>query len=134
MRFGSSWFWERYDDRPSLLPAALKPPSFDAEFAGLKNSYYDDVFARWSGFVRGTHDWSNMNLDWTVRHLGKLPRYASAYTVLDFRLGWQATKDLELSLAASGLGAGNRSEFGVQWFVAPTQTVPEWSMRAKWYF
>lgn len=122
LRVGSAWYWEHFDTRASLVPE------------DVQNTYYDETFGRWNAFVRGSHDWSKLSLDWTVRHLTKPPRYGKAYTVLDFRLGWQAAKDLELSLAATGLGGGKREEFGVQWFVAPTQTVPEWSLRAKWYF
>lgn len=134
MRFGSSWFWESYENFPTALPAALQNPAYEREFAEVKHSYYDRVTPRWSSFVRGSHDWNNLTLDWTVRHFGSLPRYYSAYTVADLRLGWQATKDLELSLAFANLGTGKRSEFGVQWFVAPTQVEPEWSLKAKWYF
>ena len=69
-----------------------------------------------------------------MRHLGDVPRYARRYTALDARLGWQVSRDLELSLACANVGAGQRTEFDMRWFVLPSRTEPEWSLRASWHF
>lgn len=122
LRAGAAWYWERFAERDSLLPA-------DAMHATL-----DQTFGRRSLFVRGSHDWTNFNFDWTLRHLDKPPRYGEEYTALDLRLAWQAARDLELALSGNHLGAGKREEFGVPWFVAPTRIEPEWTLRAKWFF
>ena len=134
LNFGSSWFSEQYDDHPPALPPGLQTPAYLTEFQNFRNTYYDRATARWSGFVRGSHDWRPLRLDWTVRHLGDVPRYARRYTALDARLGWQVSRDLELSLACANVGAGQRTEFDMRWFVLPSRTEPEWSLRASWHF
>ena len=55
-----------------------------------------------SGWTLG----SDREIDVTIRHVARLPRYAHpSYTVADLRLGWQPRPGLELSLAARNLGA-----------------------------
>lgn len=56
---------------------------------------------------------ANVELDFQLRRVGALPSPAvPAYTALDARLGWQARRDLELSLTARGMGGGGHPEWG----------------------
>jgi iron complex outermembrane receptor protein len=87
-----------------------EPGSADAVGAtGLANN---DP-ASWST-LRSSHDLSsNMELDFTLRRVGALPRpVVPSYTALDIRFGWEIRPDLELSLIARNLLAADHPEFG----------------------
>jgi iron complex outermembrane recepter protein len=56
---------------------------------------------------------SNLEFDLALRSIGTLPNpYVPGYTALDARLGWQPSKDLEISLTGSNLLDPHHMEFG----------------------
>jgi len=64
--------------------------------------------------LRSSHDLGeNMQLDATLRHVGRLPSPAvPSYRELDVRFMWSPRKDLELSVAGQNLLHRSHAEFG----------------------
>lgn len=74
-----------------------------------------------------------LELDWIVRHVSALPDpNVPSYTTLDLRLGWKASKQLQVSLIAQNLFDKRHPEFGQ----AATRSEIERSvlLRAAWKF
>ena len=87
----------------------LKPGSTDIGGVGALGN---DPNHQW--LLRSTHDIApRVELDLMARHAGGLPNPpVPSYTALDVRLGWRATRTLELSLALQNLLDESHPEFG----------------------
>ncbi|WP_165390740.1 TonB-dependent receptor plug domain-containing protein [Pseudoduganella lutea] len=98
---------------------ALRPESRDptggVDLIGADPSHY------WQ--LRSSHDLPNdMQLDWTLRRVGALPRPAvPSYNELDLQWSWKATRNLELALVGQNLLHRSHPEFGA----APNRSVFE---------
>jgi iron complex outermembrane receptor protein len=64
--------------------------------------------------LRSSHDLSDaLSLDILARHVGALPKpVVPAYTAMDMRLGWRATRKLEVSLLLQNMFDPHHVEFG----------------------
>jgi iron complex outermembrane recepter protein len=86
-----------------------KPGSTDI---GGVNALGTDPNHQW--LLRSTLDLTNrVEFDVMVRHVGALSfSTVQSYTAVDARLGWRATRDLELSLTLQNLSDSKHPEFG----------------------
>jgi iron complex outermembrane receptor protein len=92
------------------IDTAVNPGSRDLSGAtGLATS---DPSHYW--MLRSSHDLAdNQELDFTLRHVGALPRPAvPSYTALDLRYGWRIGKGLELDLIGRNLLDPGHAESG----------------------
>jgi len=73
----------------------------------------NDPNSRW--LLRSSHDLpANMQLDWTLRRMGKLPHpQVPAYHELDLQWSWKASPTLELALIGQNLLHRSHVEFGM---------------------
>jgi iron complex outermembrane recepter protein len=123
LRLGGSWYSETVADRVSQL----SPLDRTVGFAGSSPNV--------STFVRGSHDWDQLTVDWTLRRVGHIAAYdLDAYTALDLRAGWMVNRSFDLALTLNGLGGGKRYESVSAYFSERTAVEPEWALNAKWRF
>lgn len=94
-----------------LLRQHLKRKPGSTDIGGV-NALGNDPNHQW--MLRSTHDITPRHeLDVMVRHVGGLPNPSVPdYTAVDARLGWRASRDLELSLALQNLLDSSHPEFG----------------------
>ena len=90
------------------VDTTLKPGSRDVTVAGATN----DPRNHW--LLRSSHELSsNMQLDFTLRHMGRLPKPAvPAYHELDMHWLWRVNPNLDLSLIGQNLLHRTHVEFG----------------------
>jgi iron complex outermembrane receptor protein len=88
----------------------LRPGSLDAS-AGFGVATADPSHY-WQ--LRSSHDLSaSMQLDWTLRHVGALPRPAvPSYNELDLQWLWKATPNIDVALIGQNLLHRSHAEFG----------------------
>ncbi|TWI69990.1 iron complex outermembrane receptor protein [Pseudoduganella lurida] len=89
---------------------ALRPGSQDTGAAfGVATS---DPGKYWQ--LRSSHDLpANMQLDWTLRYVGSLPRPAvPSYRELDLQWLWRARPNIDVALIGQNLLHGSHAEFG----------------------
>jgi len=86
------------------------PGSKDMAAAAGLNA--NDPNSRW--MLRSSHDLpANMQLDWTLRRVGKLPHpEVPSYHELDMHLSWKASANMEFALIGQNLLHRNHAEYG----------------------
>ena len=105
----SDWWRLRSGYTELRLHIRPKPGSTDQT---LGSSESHDPSHQW--FVRQSLDVrAHVQLDFGLRHVSPIPNQAvPAYSELDGRLGWQATKTLEWSIVGQNLVHDHHAEFG----------------------
>jgi iron complex outermembrane receptor protein len=90
------------------VDTTLKPGSGDVTAAGATN----DPRSHW--MLRSSHELpSNMQFDWTLRRMGRLPHPAvPAYHELDVHWLWRLRPNLDLALIGQNLLHRSHAEFG----------------------
>jgi iron complex outermembrane receptor protein len=106
-----------------------KPGSTDKTF-GSSESH--DPNHQW--FLRHSLDLrAHLQLDFGFRHVGQIANQAvPAYSELDGRLGWQATKTLECSIVGQNLLHGHHAEFGAP--ATRKEIERGWYVKLAWRF
>jgi iron complex outermembrane receptor protein len=111
-RLGGGLVVQRIDT--ALYPGSRDPGGSDGVATADPSHYWQ---------LRSSHDLpADMQLDWTLRRVGSLPRPAvPSYHELDLQWTWKATRNLDVSLIGQNLLHRSHPEFGA----APNRSVFE---------
>jgi iron complex outermembrane receptor protein len=127
---GAEW-WAMYQPAPSWRVSAgwsglkkklkLEPGVIDLNLVAPSGG--NDPDSQWRASL--SHDFSEQwSIDWTVRHVSKLPAPAiAAYTVADVRVAFKPREGLEVAVAGTNLFGGRHEEFALTNVVNPTASV-----------